>query len=370
VSCQYQEDLPPVRPHVRRYELQVGRCRSCRRRIQGRHPEQSSDALGAAAAQLGPRAVALAAWLNKELGLPVGKAAQALGEFGGLRVTAGGLQQALARAGRACAPTYAALVAGIRASPVVAADETGWRVGGRRQWLWDFVGAGITVYRIAPGRGYEQAASVLGDDFAGVIERDGWAPYRRFERARHQTCLAHLLRRCRELIADSERGQARVPHALRRILLDALALRERRAAGLVDAEALAPELAALEARIDKLLAGRVTHPPNRRLLAHLRTERAHLLTFLTAAGVEATSWRAEQALRPAVVNRKHWGGNRTWAGARTQETLMSVLRSCRQQQVDPVALLVARQRERLPAVAEELAIPGRAPQADELPLAA
>lgn len=370
IALQYQEDLPPVRPHVRRYEVALGRCLACRRRVQARHPEQTSDALGAAAAQIGPRAVALAAFLNKELGLPVGKVAKALRELGGLRVTPGGLQQALARAGRACAPTYAALVAGIRASPAVACDETGWRVGGRRQWLWDFVGQGITAYRICPGRGYEQAAEVLGHDFAGVIERDGWAPYRRFARARHQSCLAHLLRRCRELIAEAERGQARVPHALRRILLDALALRERRDEGTLDQLTLAHEVAALEARVDKLLAGRVRHPPNRRLLAHVRNERDHLFSFLKEPGVEATSWRAEQALRPAVVNRKHWGGNRSWAGATTQQVLMSVFRTCRQQGVEPVGLLVELARERAPAVAGALVIPGRAPSADELPLAA
>ena len=39
--------------------------------------------------------------------------------------------------------------------------------------------------------------AVLGADFAGVLVRDGWAPSRRFTAAAHQTCLAHLLRRCR-----------------------------------------------------------------------------------------------------------------------------------------------------------------------------
>ena len=52
---QYQEDLPPVRPLVRRFDIEVGHCSQCRRRIQGRHPLQTSDALGAARAQLGPR---------------------------------------------------------------------------------------------------------------------------------------------------------------------------------------------------------------------------------------------------------------------------------------------------------------------------
>lgn len=133
---------------------------------------QTSDALGAAGSQIGPRAIAIAAWLNKDLGLPMSKVRQVLGLLG-LQVTAGGLHHALGRLAGAAAPTCQALVLTVRQSAAVAADETGWRVGGRRQWLWVFVGDGVTVYLIAPGRGYEQAASVLGDAFGGVLERDG-----------------------------------------------------------------------------------------------------------------------------------------------------------------------------------------------------
>src|SRR6266581_8455777 len=162
VACQDQEDLPPPRQtEVCCYEVAVGRCRSCRRRIQPRHPEQTSDALGAAAVQLGPRAVALAAWASKGLGLPAGKVARLLGQLG-LRVTPGGVGQAVARAARRCQPTYQALVAGVTASPAVAPDETGWRVAGLRAWLWAFAGQGITVYRIAGHRGFDDAKVVLG----------------------------------------------------------------------------------------------------------------------------------------------------------------------------------------------------------------
>jgi len=416
---QYQEDIVvPVRAYVRRFRVGVGRCRSCGRRAQGRHPLQTSDALGAAGAQVGPHAVALAAQLNKELGLPVAKVARVVFELCGLEVTAGGLHQALARLAGAAGATYEALVAGVRASVAVAADETGWRVAGIRQWLWVFVGDGVTVYLIADGRGYEQARMVLGAEFCGVLERDGWAPYRRFEHAAHQTCVAHLLRRCSELIADSVAGQARVPHAVRRLLLDALALRDQHADALnprredsdviegraveidpidgrpIDAataptqptlpapsspdpipaadanaigddqppESLAAGRAQLQARLDTLLAGSPTHDPNRKLLKHLATEREHLLTFLEAPGVQATNWRAEQAIRPAVVNRKHWGGNRTWHGADTQQVLMSVIRTARQQNADPVALLADLQRQPAPAVAAALTIPAPARQ--------
>jgi Transposase IS66 family len=108
-------------------------------------------------------------------------------------------RRCIGRAGRRY-PHGTRWLAGIRASPVVAPDETGWRVAGHRAWLWAFAGQGVVVYRIARGRGFDDAKAVLGADYAGVLERDGWAPYRRFATAAHQTCLAHLLRRCRELL--------------------------------------------------------------------------------------------------------------------------------------------------------------------------
>jgi len=65
--------------------------------------------------------------------------------------------------------------------------------------------------------------------------------------------------------------------------------------------------------------------------------------------VQATNWRAEQAIRPAVVNRKSWGGNRTDHGAEVQQTLMSVIRTSRQQHVCPIELLTGLQRQTDPA---------------------
>jgi transposase len=356
---QYQEELPEPRRLRRRFAVHIGKCRCCGRRHQGRHPFQTSDALGAAGCMLGPRAVALATELNKELGLSPQKTAKALERFG-IRVSAGGIVGAIARQARVLEPTYQALIEGVRASRAVAPDETGWRIGGRKAWLWAFAGENVTVYLIAAGRGYEHAAEILGEDYDGVLERDGWAPYRRFKSAKHQTCHAHLLRRTGELIADSVAGQARVPRAVRRILKDALALRDRREEDVIDAEEYGLKVTDLNDRTDKLLAMHPTHEPNRRLLGHLATEREHMFTFLTEPGVQATNWRAEQALRPAIVNRKSWGGNRTPKGARTQQVTISVIRTARQQNIDPLELMASALHARQPAVSELITLPARA----------
>ena len=342
---QYQIDIPPVRPHVTCFRMHLGRCACCGRAVRGRDPRQTSQAVGAAAPHLGPRAVALAADLNKRLGVSYGKLVVLYEVAFGLSVSRSGWCQALGRLARAAEPTYQGLIEVVRGSPVVAPDETGWKVAGYLNWLWVFVTAEVTVYAILPGRGFEQAASILTAEFDGALERDGWAPYRRFTRAEHQTCLAHLLRRSHHLLEYAERGQARFPHAVRRILTAALELRERATNDEVSPHGLAVARGRLAAKMDRALAGRITYPPNRRFAQHLTRERDHLFTFLARNDVEATNWRAEHAIRPAVVTRKVWGGNRTWTGARIQQILASVLRTCQQQGRDALAVFAAMLRQ-------------------------
>ena len=130
VADQHQEDFPlPKATQITRFEVAIGRCGGCRRRIQPRHPEQTSDALGAAGVQVGSRAVALAAWCNKGLGLPAGKVARLLAQLG-LEVTPGGVTQAVARAARRCEPTYTGAGRGGASQPGRGAGRD--RLTGRR----------------------------------------------------------------------------------------------------------------------------------------------------------------------------------------------------------------------------------------------
>jgi transposase len=76
-----------------------------------------------------------------------------------------------------------------RRGAVVTPDETGWRVGGRSAWLWTVTDPRTTIYAIERGRGADVIRSLLGDGYAGVVVRDGWAPYRQLDNARHQTCV-------------------------------------------------------------------------------------------------------------------------------------------------------------------------------------
>jgi transposase len=321
--------------------------------VQGRHALQTSDALGAAAVQLGAHAVALAVSLNKQFGVSFGKVATLFRDRFGLHVTPSALVRALHRAAARGQPTYAALCETVRTSPVVVPDETGWKVRALLHWLWVFATATTTVYRIRRGRGFRDAAAVLGADFAGGLGRDGWAPYRKFTAAVHQTCLGHLLRRCRTVQRDHPR--ARFPARIARILQHALTLRDRRAAGTISPHGIAVARGHLFNQLCAVLEAPGSVADSQRFARHLTVERSALFNFLVDPALDATNWRAEQALRPAVITRKVCGGgNRSRRGADTQQVLASILRTAQQRRLDSTDVFTALLRAPTPIVSPHL----------------
>ena len=212
-------------------------------------------------------------------------------------------------------------------------DETGWRLNGETAWLWVATTPEATAYNVTTGRGFDDACDLVTKDYSGVIVRDGWAPYRSYTSATHQTCLAHLLRRSHELVTDLPAWARGTPRVVNDLLHEALAARD------LDDHERAEVIADLAERVELLGEQPQAHDECRKLVKHLVNEGPALFTFLARPEVDATNWRAEQAIRPAVVNRKVWGGNRTWRGAATQGRIMSVLRTAAQQDIDPIDYL-------------------------------
>lgn len=307
-------------------------------RVQGRHPDQVSDALGAAASQVGPQAKALGAWLHYGLGLSFARVSQVLAHFG-LKVTPAAVCRSSAHAARAeLVPVHKDLVRRANAAKTITMDESGWRVGGSGEWLWVAANVEITLCWVAEGRGFAQATEVIDASYHGVLVRDGYVVYDHYEAATHQSCTAHVLRRCHELEVVLPRSDRNIPAAAKAILLDGLAARD------LPVEERAKAAGELRGRLDELCARPVSHDANRRLLKHLAHQADAMFTFLTAEGIDATNFRGEQAVRPCVVNRKTWDGNRTWVGARTQGVMTSIIATAAKNGIDVVTYLAARAR--------------------------
>jgi len=134
VEMQYQEEILR-RTWVRRFHIPICRCSQCAKRVQGRHPLQTSDALGAAAVQIGPEAVTLGVLMNKAHGLPHADAAAILQHGFGLTMSRGGVCRAIQRVARKAEATWHALRDAARRSVVAHMDETGWKVEAQLRWL-------------------------------------------------------------------------------------------------------------------------------------------------------------------------------------------------------------------------------------------
>lgn len=318
---QYIEELPIVRPQVIKLITYEADCAHCQKSVRSSHPLQVSLAEGAAAVQLGPRALGWAAELNKKHGLTMRRTCAVLRGLFNLRLSPGGLSHALGRLAGKLGPAYEKLLARVRDGPYLHSDETSWWVGGAGHWLWVFANGDSTVYRVAAGRGRNVVLETLGSDYAGVLISDCLAVYDEVN-ARQQKCYSHHLK---ALSSAMEEAPSAYLQALRAMLQGAMAL--KRAA--IQGAEFTQRRAALEQRAEELLStprAGVEEKVRRRLFK----QRDHLFTFLDQPEVEPTNNLAERQLRPAVIARKLSCGNKTKRGARTWEILASLAATCTQ----------------------------------------
>jgi hypothetical protein len=258
---------------------------------------QTSDALGAAASQLGPNAQAAVVDLNKQAGLSHGKVTQVLHDLFGIDLTRGGSAHTVLRAGRRCEGVIQSLLDAMPQVPQANLDETGWRVGGRLAWLHTVVSPHATVYLIDPTRSGDVAERVLGLDYPGILGHDGWSPYDRFEHARHQQCLAHRLRRCDELLQTATGGAALFPRRVKSLLQQALDLRDRHQAGHVSDHGVAAACGHLTNRLADLVSPTKRHEANHRLAQHLWNHPTRVMPGNSAPARSTASRAAAWAAR-------------------------------------------------------------------------
>ena len=354
IEAQYQEEIVR-RTWIRRFDIPICRCAQCGKRVQGRHPLQTSDAIGAAAVQVGPEALSLGVLMNKAQGLPHADVAAILKQGFHLQMSRSGICRAIQRVARKAEATWHALREAARRSQLAHMDETGWKVEAQLRWLWAVVTEQITYCEILPGRGFAEAASILGAEYAGWLIHDGLQIYYKFLKAAHQSCVAHLIRRCRDMAEVATPAAARFPLAVQKLLEQGLRLRDRYLEQKITLHGLWTATGRLEAKLDRMLARNYQDPANRRLAKHLLHEQPFLFTFLYCPGlVDATNNLAERVMRILVMIRKNWGGNRTENGARAQAILTSVLCTARQQDKDVFQLLVDLLRSPLPKLLDIL----------------
>jgi transposase len=351
-------DLPEPRLEVTEHQASIYRCQHCRGLTKAAFPEEVTSP-----AQYGPRVKATAVYLNVQQLIPEDRVAQAMSDlFGaGLLCPASIVAWGDRKAGQlaAVADHIGALVA---RAPVRHLDETGFRIGGKGQWLHTASTEALTWYRMSAKRG-ALPKGLRG----GVIVHDHFKPYYTLPYVRHALCNAHHLRELKALI-DFEKEQW--AGQMRDLLLDAnKAVRGARAQG--EKALPTPVLRGLIKRYNAILRrgfafhrkqkplvrqigarGGAPHRPGYNLLRRLHKFKGDVLRFLYDFAVPFTNNQAEQDLRMMKVKMKISGAFRTMAGARTFACLRSVLSTARKQGWNILQTLVASPAQLIQSLAQ------------------
>ena len=189
-------ELPVVPVQVTEQVCIARTCPACRRRC---IPPAQLDGVALGRQRLGVNLISRIATLREEGRLPIRSIQWYLCTVHQLRLSVGAIVSAIHQTAQQAQPAVAAILDRIRASPVVHADETGWRQNGNNGYVWTF-STPTERYFLRRGRGKAVVDEALGESFSGVLVSDFYAAYHHYDGPK-QRCWAHLLRDIHDLVA-------------------------------------------------------------------------------------------------------------------------------------------------------------------------
>jgi transposase len=281
-----------------------------------------------------------ATYLRHTLGVSHRKITRFFHEFFGLRfvpAAALGFDSQAARKGR---PLYEDVHSKIKASALVHADETFWRHDGQNFIVWYAGHQDLACFNFTQHRSTKEAQKLLGEHFGGILVADAYASYNGVHPRARQSCLAHLIRKAKELdqtlallkppLQEAPARQlcqkaaalfSRACHATHRFQRGEINARQ----AMAQEKEFRDELASLCRRP---LAFTPAETFRQRLLG---PEQALFFTCLREPDVPPTNNQAEQSLRPIVILRKVILCTRSQAGLENHSVLHTLIQTARRQ---------------------------------------
>ena len=325
------EDIEQSRVVTTEHTIHSHYCPRCKKCVE----PKVSDALPKST--IGNRALVLSSWLHYGLGNTTSQIVSVFNSLFHFSVSAGGLTHQWQRLAQILTPWYEQIADKARKSAVLNADETGWRVQGKTHWLWCFTTPELTYYTIDPSRGSNVLNRFLADCFEGTLVSDFFSAYNKVDSQR-QLCLSHLLGELKK-VSEKNIGYewTAFNKTLKRLLKDALRLSRRTDR---DAHDFDSKRSRIHMRLDTLCARTLNDPDCHRLLKRLKKHRDSLFTFLDEPNVPPDNNRAEREIRPAVIARKNSFHNMSANGANTQAIMMSVYRTLKLREHDPLHTII------------------------------
>ena len=191
-------ELPVVVPDVVEYQLHRLTCPCCHTSTCGTLPPEVKG-------HFGPRLEATLALLAGQYRLGLRPVVDLAADLWGLDISTGMVSKLRQRTAEALLLPWVQVALYVRTQNVNI-DETTWREGKKRAYLWAAVTPLAALFRIAKGRTAQIAQQLLGKHYAGVATCDRLKSYWWIKRL--QWCWAHLRRDFQAMIDRGQPGKA------------------------------------------------------------------------------------------------------------------------------------------------------------------
>jgi len=319
-------EIPPIKPVVTEYQLHQLCCPSCGELTRAEPPA------GVPRGGFGPRVQAITALCTGAYHLSKRTTQQVMADLFGLPLSVGTMVNLEQATVQAVAEPVAAARAYVQQQPTAYLDETGWREGQRRAWLWTAVTAWVTVFVVRLSRRGKVAQELVGERFWGYLVTDRWSAYTWYPTWRRQVCWAHLLRDIEAMIERGGQSQV-IGEALRGQARQMFPWWHRVRDGTLAHTTFARYMWPLRREVERWLEAGQTWgvPKTEGMCREILKVRQVLWTVVRHEGVEPTSNAAERAIRPGVLWRKGSFGTQSADGSRFVEAMMTVVATLKQQ---------------------------------------
>lgn len=304
------------------YELERRSCPQCRKSFQSRAPGVLPKSM------LGNQLLSEIAGEHYLQGVPLSSITRRFG------LNLGTVIEALHRLGGVFQPALTRLKEEYRNAPVRHADETGWRTDGRNGYSWLFCTDRVSLCLYRQTRSASVVREVLGEkELDGVLVVDRYNGYNRVK-CRIQYCYAHLMRDVED-VRDEFADQAEVQSFATTViplLADAMHLHSQP----LSDEQYYREAGQIKRQIERAMKAEARHPGVRTMQDLFVEKSERMYQWASDRRVPADNNRAERELRPTVIARKVSFGSQSEGGAKTRETLMSVMQTLKKRVKDPI----------------------------------
>lgn len=329
-------EIPPMRPMVTEYQVHRLSCEVCGTTTVADWPH------GTPTGWIGPRAQAIISLCTGAYRLSKRTTQRLLDDLFNMSLSLGTISNLEATTTAVLAAPVEEARTYIQAQASAHLDETGWREGSQRAWLWVASTTWVTVFLVRLSRGSQVARELLGKTFEGILVTDRWSAYNWYAVRWRQLCWAHLLRDFEAMI---ERGGAsqEIGEALKDQAQQMFHWWHRVRDGTLSRSSFRTYMTPVRREVERLLAAgsgcevAKTEGTCRDILKR----RQALWTFVHLEGVEPTNNKGEQAIRSGVLWRKVSFGTHSARGSRFVESMLTVVTTLKQQQRNVLDYLTA-----------------------------